>query len=173
MYLLECCRCNYYLDQIRAKEDPPMPLTDVVPLNISTIDTLRRINSMVEAQLIWSMENIQNDKFPLIMDTIARLREKYPTDFVIPTTPRIRRERGERFQPKTKWKPPNQEKADVFNHGVEFKFIIEQDDLFVVPQNALGKHSAPESIKLDVIFMQYLIDTRVDEVWKEYIIELG
>ena len=84
------------LDQIHAKQDPPMPLNDVVPLSISTIDTLRRINSMIEAQLIWSMENIQNDQFPLIMETVARLREKYPTDYVIPTTPRIRREKGQR-----------------------------------------------------------------------------
>ena len=72
-------RCNYQLDQISQRQDAPtVDLPDVVPLSIETIETLRSVNSMVEAQLIWSMENIQTGQFPIVMQAIDRLRTQYP-----------------------------------------------------------------------------------------------
>ena len=49
-------------------------VSGVVPLTTSTVDILRSVNSMVEAQLIWSMENIQTDQFPIVMNAIQQLR---------------------------------------------------------------------------------------------------
>ena len=41
-------------------------------------------------------------------------------------------------------------------------------------QEAVGRSTAgPDSVKLDTVFLQYLVDTRVDQVWKDYITDLG
>ena len=55
-------------------------------------------------------------------------------DHVIPSTPVIRREKGQKFAPKSKWRPPTQQRADTFVHGNEHRPIIDQDEMFVVLQ---------------------------------------
>ena len=45
--------------------------------------------------------------------------------------------------------------------------------MFVLLPEAVAKSSAPDSVKWDSVLLQYLIDTRVDQVWRDYITDLG
>ncbi|XP_072044061.1 uncharacterized protein [Amphiura filiformis] len=67
---------------------------------------------------------------------------------------------------------PVKEVPQVVPHGVEDKRITQQRNIFVDVETAKQESRWPRIIVDDAVLIQYLVDVKLDQVWREFLLDL-
>ncbi|CAH1232405.1 Hypp453 [Branchiostoma lanceolatum] len=137
-----------------------------IPLNKKTLSILRSINqycSCIQLQLI---EDCLIHA-PILDEIIQMMYLTFPEEMPRPQTRQM-----ERRQDKKKKKGAAPLVSEIFTHGAEDPDLLKHDKLAVDVEIGIERASVPKVIAVEAVLMQYMVDTKLDETWHDFLVEL-
>eukprot|EP00058_Branchiostoma_floridae_P020307 XP_002605797.1 hypothetical protein BRAFLDRAFT_121903 [Branchiostoma floridae] len=137
-----------------------------IPLNKKTLSILRSINqycSCIQLQLI---EDCLIHA-PILDEIIQMMYLTFPEEMPRPQTRQM-----ERRQDKKKKKGAAPLVSEIFTHGAEDPDLLKHDKLAVDVEMSIERASVPKVIAVEAVLMQYMVDTKLDETWHDFLVEL-
>ncbi|KAI8507211.1 hypothetical protein Bbelb_145910 [Branchiostoma belcheri] len=137
-----------------------------IPLNKKMLSILRSINqycSCIQLQLI-------EDSLihaPILEEIMQMMYLTFPEEMPRPQTRQM-----ERRQDKKKKKGAAPLVSEIFTHGAEDPDLLKHDKLAVDVEIGIERASVPKVIAVEAVLMQYMVDTKLDETWHDFLVEL-
>eukprot|EP00057_Strongylocentrotus_purpuratus_P028734 XP_011683208.1 PREDICTED: uncharacterized protein LOC589172 [Strongylocentrotus purpuratus] len=156
----------------RVQRDDKGSKVTIIPLEVQTVVQLVELDLIcLSIQLGLNEDALAYLKHLNIKKLLSDYREKYPDSVPRPQTREKsvphednNKKKGTKVVPR---KPPV-----ILKHGVEANSISQQRNFFVNVEWSVQSSMHPVVMATEGVLMQYLIDIRMDQVWRGYLMDL-
>ncbi|XP_071491918.1 uncharacterized protein [Diadema antillarum] len=146
--------------------------TTILPFRLQTVFQLLQLEHYCHTvQLALTEEALTFVKHFDLKEYIVQLRNKFPEE-VPKLKTRVKAIPESSTKKKTTKGQPIKTQPMIFKHGVETLSIIQQKNLVVNVQWSVQTSMHPVVMATEGVLMQYLIDVKLDQVWKGFLMEL-
>ncbi|XP_074641822.1 uncharacterized protein LOC141899427 isoform X2 [Tubulanus polymorphus] len=137
-----------------------------VPLEPDTVLELRFINLYCSAVFMQLIEDVVPE-IPAVMDYIQLMKKTFPEYVQRPRTA------VKGVSSSKDVVLPVRDRAKIkFKHGIEHDPLILQDRYVIDVDDCMERDMAPKSVLHESVLMKYMVDTHLDEVWTQFLVEI-